>query len=59
MRQVTLISLYGEKSLELVNLIRHCQKMIAGITGIEFIPYELPQVHATILGLEQVIGMPN
>ncbi|NER30658.1 MAG: hypothetical protein F6J89_24335 [Symploca sp. SIO1C4] len=58
MRQVTLISLYGEKSLELVNLIRHCQKMIAGITGIEFIPYELPQIHATILGLEQVIGTP-
>ncbi|NEO98492.1 MAG: hypothetical protein F6K58_07410 [Symploca sp. SIO2E9] len=58
MRQVTLISLYGEKSLELVNLIHQCQKMIAGITGIEFTPYDLPQIHATILGLEQVIGTP-
>lgn len=58
MRQVTLISLYGEKSRELVNLIYQCQKMIAGITGIDFTPYDLPQIHATIVGLEQVIGTP-
>ena len=56
MRQVTLISLYGEKPLELVNLITHCQEMIAEIPGIEFTPYNLQQIHATILGLEQVAG---
>jgi len=57
-RQVSLISLYGEKPLALATLITQCQEMIAAIPGIEFLPYNFSQIHATLVGLEKVMGTP-
>lgn len=57
-KQVSLIALYGKKSLALANLIIQCQEIIAAIPDIEFMPYNLSQIHATFVGLEKVIGTP-
>jgi hypothetical protein len=54
MRQVTLVALYGEKPTALSELILACQKQIAAHLGDDFVPYEIAQVHATILGLERI-----
>jgi len=57
MKQVTLVSLYGEKKKALADLIAECQRIVTTGVG-QFKPYELPQVHATIIGLERRIGSP-
>lgn len=52
-KQVTLVSLYGEKEGNLAPLISQCQDLVAKVVGSTFTRYELPQVHATIIGLER------
>ena len=56
MRQVTLIALYGNKPALLSELISECQKQITEKISINFKPYTIRQIHATIIGLEQVEG---
>ena len=50
--QATLVSFYGNKPKELEKFILACQKRIIEIIGTSFLPYELEQVHGTIIGLE-------
>ena len=50
--QATLVSFYGNKLKELEKFILACQKRIIEIIGTSFLPYELEQVHGTIIGLE-------
>src|SRR5262245_43314583 len=52
MRQLTLVAFYGQKPNALADLIRECQQTIAARFGRSFQPYDMLQVHATILGLE-------
>jgi hypothetical protein len=56
MRQVTLVAFYGEKPDELSTLITQCQEWLISILGDAFSPYDIQQVHATIVGLERRIG---
>jgi hypothetical protein len=58
MKQCTLISLYGEKKKEIASLIAESQKLVAKIVGPAFKPYDLLQIHATIIGLEGRTGFP-
>jgi hypothetical protein len=53
MLQATLVSLYGEKSDVLRDLIAECQRRVAAAAGPEFQPYDVRQVHATLFGLER------
>lgn len=55
-RQATLVSLYRQKPKELVSLITRCQSAIAETPGIKFASSNLQQIHATIIGLEKVVG---
>lgn len=50
--QATLVSYYGEKPAELESFILSCQNKILETIGASFLPYELEQVHGTIVGLE-------
>lgn len=50
--QVTLVSHYGEKSAALRSYLQHLQAEITDSLGAAFSPYEVPQVHGTIIGLE-------
>lgn len=54
MKQVTWVALYGEKSTEFSDAILQCQQQITHLLGDAFQPYDLWQVHATILGLERI-----
>jgi len=56
MRQVTLVALYGQKPPDLSELLAECQKQIASELGGNFQPYDISQIHATIIGLERTIG---
>lgn len=56
MRQLTLISLYGQKPSALVDLIAECQKQVSDAVGTAFTRYDVREVHATIIGLERRIG---
>jgi hypothetical protein len=49
---LTLAAYYGEKPEHLAELIRWCQTSVAKEVPRAFRPYELGQVHATIVGLE-------
>jgi hypothetical protein len=55
-RQATLVALYGAKHDALEMLIERCWEKIAEILGSSFCPYDLNQVHATIVGLERASG---
>jgi len=55
-RQVTLVMLYGPKPDGLSHLITGCQKQIVEIFGDRFEPYDMHQVHATLVSLRQVPG---
>jgi hypothetical protein len=63
MPQLTLISLYGDKPEKLAALIAECQDLAARVVGSAFTPYDLRQIHATIVGLERreetVMGNAN
>jgi len=50
--QVTLVSHYGEKPDDLAGLIRYCQELLSFRLAARFRPYQLEQVHGTIIGLE-------
>jgi hypothetical protein len=50
--QVTLISLYGEKSKDFEAVITQCQQLVAQAVD-SFTPYEIRQIHATVIGLER------
>jgi hypothetical protein len=56
MRQVTLVAFYGEKLDELSTLITQCHERLISILVDVFSPYDIPQVHATIVGLERPVG---
>lgn len=56
MKQVTLISLYGEKTNEFSTLIAECQRFVSKALGAGFTPYDPRQVHATIIGLEHRVA---
>lgn len=58
MTQRTLIALYGNKTRGLSDLVESCQRMTAEALGDAFCPYDLRQVHATIVGLEHQEGAP-
>lgn len=50
--QVTLVSHYGRKPDDFADLIRACQGLLSGSLHRAFRPYQLGQVHGTIIGLE-------
>lgn len=56
MKQVTLAMLYGPKPAYLSTVIAECQKQIASLLGNCFQPYDLLQVHATLVNLDQIPG---
>ena len=61
MRQATLVAFYGAKRGPLSRLLRSWQDRLGrsiGQTGAAdvFRPYPLAQIHATVLGLERVLG---
>ena len=57
MKQVTLISLYGQKRKSLGALISACIEMIqASKLRRVFAPYNLNQIHGTVVGMEKLIG---
>lgn len=57
-KQTTLVALYGDKPKALVTLIQQCQEIIETVPGIEFEPYDIRQVHTTLLGYCTVAASP-
>jgi hypothetical protein len=55
-RQATLVAFYGAKPDALEGLIKRCWETIAEVLRSDFSPYDLNQVHATIVGLESASG---
>ena len=53
MTQVTLVSMYGDKHDSVAALLMRCQELVAQELGDAFEPYDLRQIHATIVGLER------
>jgi len=51
--QLTLISLYGSKTGNLAAAIARCQEIADRTVGAAFTPYDMHQIHATIIGLER------
>ena len=56
MRQATLVAFYGDKPEGLTDVILSCQRILSLELPEAFLAYELPQVHATIVGLECNVG---
>jgi hypothetical protein len=56
MKQITLVSLYGQKRDDFAALIGKCQELVRNAANVRFTEYKLQQIHATILGLERKIG---
>lgn len=50
--QVTLVAYYGKKPEVISNFIRSCQDILAEHLLSTFHPYDIEQVHGTIIGLE-------
>jgi hypothetical protein len=50
--QATLVAYYGDKTGNLLDMIRACQNKLSELLLASFRPYELEQVHGTIIGLE-------
>jgi hypothetical protein len=50
--QVTLVAHYGDKPAALSDLVVHLQGRLHDLLGAAFRPYELEQVHGTVIGLE-------
>jgi hypothetical protein len=53
---LTLVALYGDKSPALSSFIASRQDMVSSAFGCAFRPYDVRQVHATIVGLEHSEG---
>ena len=51
---VSLVAFYGDKPIELIDLIERLQGKLGNhkLLGDKFIPYQMGQVHATIIGCE-------
>jgi hypothetical protein len=60
MKQLSLISLYGQKPPSLASLITRCSEFIqeSGFGHI-FRPYHLHQIHGTLFGMETLTGSPE
>ena len=56
MKQATPVALYGDKLSPLVDLISEIQSTVAKSCRGAFEPYDVRQIHATIIGLEHRIG---
>jgi hypothetical protein len=57
MRQVTLISLYGQKTNDLERMINDCIRFTQNsLIKQIFIPYTTNQVHGTLIGMEKLFG---
>lgn len=56
MRQLALVMLYGPKSADFEDLIVQCQNKSAQVLGKRFEPYDVQQVHATLISLERAPG---
>ncbi len=56
LRQATLVAFHGPKPSGLEQLFLKCQDMILETQGIDFRPYDVDQIHGTIIGLEKVSG---
>jgi hypothetical protein len=54
MRNIALVAYYGSKPEGLAKLILACQKQISETLGDAFHPYELAQIHATLISMERV-----
>ncbi len=53
--QLTIVSHYGKKSVQLINSISMLQDKLSQCLGLAFQPYEIEQVHGTIIGLEGIL----
>jgi hypothetical protein len=57
MKQVTLVSLYGQKENSFAQLVRGCTEIIQkSVLRRVFRPYHPNQIHGTIIGMEKLIG---
>jgi hypothetical protein len=56
MIKVTVISLYGEKTSDFALAVTQCQQSVTQAVGSAFTPYDLRQIHATVIGLERRIA---
>lgn len=57
MKQITLVALYGEKASDLNKMILRITEMIQhSAVGQVFRPYDLKQIHGTIVGMEKLTG---
>jgi len=52
-KQLTLVALYGEKPTVLVEVIFGIQNICKRELGTRFIPYDMEQIHATLVSLER------
>jgi hypothetical protein len=52
-RSLTIVAGYGDKSADLQRLLADCQARLQRELGAAFRPYPLPQIHATLVGLER------
>jgi len=57
--QATLVAIYGTKPARLAEVLRECQRLVANVFGDSFAPYDIDQIHATIVGLEQIPKSPQ
>jgi len=51
--QITLVSLYGDKKKDFAAAITQWQQLAAQAVGSAFTPYDIRQIHATIIGFER------
>jgi hypothetical protein len=60
MKQVTLVSLYGQKPEALARLIGRCSDIVlrSPLAGV-FKPYDIDQIHCTITGMEKLTEYPD
>lgn len=54
MKQLGLVSLYGQKPSSFENLVKDCQELISKYLGDTFLPYDIGQIHGTIISLAQL-----
>lgn len=60
MKQHTLVAFYGEKQNELKKLVQLIWDEInSSPLKLYFFPYDLPQIHSTIIGMEKIPGFPS
>jgi hypothetical protein len=53
----SLIALYGEKPSKVSEMIFECQRQILSAVGPAFTPYDLLQIHATVINLWQKVNI--